>query len=101
VPTLGDGLRRSATRDSAGDDEAGESYRGGSAWPHFQREDGSQGQWPRRSFIEGSVKLTSSDGTVLEVRAGEGAAIPKGWKGHWSTQGYKKYYVTYESEAVK
>lgn len=48
-------------------------------------------------FIEGSVKLTSADGTVLEVDAGEGAAIPKGWKGHWSTQGYKKYYVTYES----
>ena len=52
-------------------------------------------------FIEGSVRLTSADGTVLEVRAGEGAAIPKGWKGHWSTQGYKKYYVTYESEPVK
>jgi len=51
-------------------------------------------------FIEGSVKLTSADGTVLEVDAGEGAAIPKGWKGHWSTQGYKKYYVTYESGKV-
>jgi len=48
-------------------------------------------------FIEGSVKLTSADGTVLVVNAGEGAAIPKGWKGHWSTPGYKKYYVTYES----
>ena len=48
-------------------------------------------------FIEGGVKLTSSDGTVLEIKAGEGAAIPKGWKGHWSTQGYKKYYVTYAS----
>jgi uncharacterized cupin superfamily protein len=47
-------------------------------------------------FIEGGVKLTSADGTVLEVKAGEGAAIPKGWKGHWSTQGYKKYYVTYD-----
>jgi hypothetical protein len=22
-------------------------------------------------------------------------AMPKGWKGHWSTKGYKKYYVTY------
>jgi uncharacterized cupin superfamily protein len=52
-------------------------------------------------FIEGSVKLISSDGSILEVRAGEGAAIPKGWKGHWSTQGYKKYYVTYESEPAK
>jgi uncharacterized cupin superfamily protein len=51
-------------------------------------------------FIEGAVKLTSADGTVLEVKAGEGAAIPKGWKGHWSTQGYKKYYVTYESGKV-
>jgi uncharacterized cupin superfamily protein len=48
-------------------------------------------------FIEGAVKLTSADGTVLEVRAGEGAAIPKGWKGHWSTQGYKKYYVSYDT----
>jgi uncharacterized cupin superfamily protein len=52
-------------------------------------------------FIEGSVKLISADGTVLEVRAGEGAAIPKGWKGHWSTPGYKKYYVTYDTEPVK
>jgi uncharacterized cupin superfamily protein len=52
-------------------------------------------------FIEGSVKLISSDGSILEVRAGEGAAIPKGWKGHWSTHGYKKYYVTYESEPAK
>jgi uncharacterized cupin superfamily protein len=52
-------------------------------------------------FIEGSVKLTSADGTVLEVRAGEGAAVPKGWKGHWSTPGYKKYYVTYDSGTSK
>jgi len=52
-------------------------------------------------FIEGSVKLTSADGTVLDVRAGEGAAIPKGWKGHWSTPGYKKYYVTYDSAPAK
>jgi uncharacterized cupin superfamily protein len=51
-------------------------------------------------FIDGGVKLTSADGTVLEIKAGEGAAIPKGWKGHWSTQGYKKYYVTYASGKV-
>ncbi len=48
-------------------------------------------------FLEGGVTLTSADGTVLEVRAGEGAAILKGWKGRWTTQGYKKYYVTYSS----
>jgi ethanolamine utilization protein EutQ len=52
-------------------------------------------------FITGGVKLTSADGSVLEVHAGEGAAIPKGWKGHWSTTGYKKYYVTYESGPSK
>jgi uncharacterized cupin superfamily protein len=52
-------------------------------------------------FLEGGVKLTSSDGTVVDVKAGEGAAIPKGWKGHWSTPGYKKYYVTYDTSAGK
>ncbi len=46
-------------------------------------------------FLEGGVTLTSADGTVLEAKAGEGVAMPKGWKGHWSTKGYKKYYVTY------
>lgn len=50
-------------------------------------------------FLAGGVTLTSSDGTVLEARAGEGVAMPKGWKGHWSTKGYKKYYVTYTGGA--
>ena len=48
-------------------------------------------------FLEGGVTLTSADGTVLVVKAGEGAFIPKGWKGRWTTKGYRKYYVTYES----
>ena len=52
-------------------------------------------------FIEGGVKLTSLDGAVLSVGVGEGVAIPRGWKGHWSTQGYKKYYVTYDSGSSK
>jgi uncharacterized cupin superfamily protein len=51
-------------------------------------------------FLEGSVTLTSADGTVLKVQSGEGVAMPKGWKGHWSTQGYKKYYVTYAGAAT-
>jgi uncharacterized cupin superfamily protein len=46
-------------------------------------------------FLSGGVTLTSADGTVLSVKAGEGVAMPRGWKGHWSTKGYKKYYVTY------
>jgi uncharacterized cupin superfamily protein len=52
-------------------------------------------------FLSGGVTLTSSDGTVLIAKAGEGVAIPHGWKGHWSTKGYKKYYVTYSSEAAQ
>lgn len=47
-------------------------------------------------FLEGGVKLISADGSVLEVKAGEGVTIPKGWKGRWTTAGYKKYYVIYE-----
>jgi uncharacterized cupin superfamily protein len=50
-------------------------------------------------FLSGSVKLTSSDGSVIELKAGEAVAIPKGWKGRWTTSGYTKYYVTYESGA--
>jgi ethanolamine utilization protein EutQ len=50
-------------------------------------------------FLSGGVTLTSADGTVLEAHAGEGVAMPKGWKGHWSTKGYKKYYVTYTGGA--
>ncbi len=51
-------------------------------------------------FLAGGVTLTSQDGTVLEVHAGEGVAMPKGWKGHWSTKGYKKYYVTYTGGSI-
>jgi len=46
-------------------------------------------------FLSGSVKLTSADGSVLELKAGDSVVIPKGWKGIWSTTGYTKYYTTY------
>ena len=52
-------------------------------------------------IVEGKITLTSTDGSVIAAEAGEGVAIPKGWKGHWSTPGYRKYYVTYESPATK
>jgi ethanolamine utilization protein EutQ len=48
-------------------------------------------------FIKGGVTLTSADGTVTEIVAGDGVTIPKGWKGVWDTKGYTKYYVTYET----
>jgi uncharacterized cupin superfamily protein len=47
-------------------------------------------------FLSGSVRLTSADGSVVELKAGESVVIPKGWKGRWTTSGYSKYYVIYK-----
>jgi uncharacterized cupin superfamily protein len=49
-------------------------------------------------FLSGSVKLTSADGSIVELKAGEAVVIPKGWKGRWSTTGYSKYYVVYDTK---
>jgi uncharacterized cupin superfamily protein len=46
-------------------------------------------------FLEGGVTLTSSDGTVTEVRAGDSVVIPEDWTGVWDTEGYTKIYVIY------
>jgi uncharacterized cupin superfamily protein len=57
--------------------------------------------YPEDEFIyvlAGSIKLISNDQTVVEAKAGESLSIPKGWKGRWVTQGYKKYYVVYDSK---
>jgi uncharacterized cupin superfamily protein len=52
-------------------------------------------------FISGRVRLTSSDGSVMNVNAGEAVTLPKGWTGHFDTQGYTKLYVTYNPDADK
>ncbi len=52
-------------------------------------------------FIEGSVTLTSEDGTVQVIEAGEAATIPKEWKGTWDTMGYSKIYVIYSADGVE
>jgi uncharacterized cupin superfamily protein len=49
-------------------------------------------------FLEGGVKLTSSDGTVTEVEAGEAVTIPKEWTGVWETNGYTKIWVIYSKD---
>jgi uncharacterized cupin superfamily protein len=46
-------------------------------------------------FLEGGVTLTSSDGTVTEITAGDSVIIPAEWTGIWDTQGYTKIYVIY------
>ncbi len=52
-------------------------------------------------FISGGVKLTSPDGSVLTVNAGESVTIPKGWVGIFETAGYSKIYVIYDADAAK
>jgi len=49
-------------------------------------------------FLEGGVTLTSSDGTVTEIGAGEGVSLPKEWTGIWDTDGYTKIWVIYSAD---
>ncbi|HEU4486940.1 MAG TPA: cupin domain-containing protein [Povalibacter sp.] len=48
-------------------------------------------------FVSGEATITSADGTVLKLKAGDAITIPKGWKGRWDTTGYTKYFVSYRS----
>lgn len=48
-------------------------------------------------FISGGAKLTSADGSVVVVGAGEAVTIPEGWTGTFDTEGYTKMYVTYHT----
>ena len=48
-------------------------------------------------FLEGSVTLTSDDGTQITVNAGEAVTIPKEWTGVWETEGYRKIWVIYSA----
>ena len=46
-------------------------------------------------FLEGSVTLTSDDGSQMTINAGEAVTIPKEWTGIWETEGYRKIWVIY------
>ena len=49
-------------------------------------------------FLEGSVTLTSADGAVTTINAGEAVTIPKEWMGRWETDGYRKIWVIYSED---
>lgn len=49
-------------------------------------------------FLEGKVTLTSTDGTVTEINAGDAVMLPKEWTGVWESPGYKKIYVIYSTQ---
>ena len=49
-------------------------------------------------FLKGGVTLTSSDGTVTKIEAGDAVTIPKEWTGIWDTDGYTKFWVIYSED---
>ena len=49
-------------------------------------------------FLEGGVTLTSADGSVQVINAGEGVTVPKEWIGVWDTDGYTKIWVIYSED---
>jgi uncharacterized cupin superfamily protein len=49
-------------------------------------------------FIDGGVTLTSADGSVQVIEAGEAVTIPKEWTGVWQTDGYTKIWVIYSAD---
>jgi len=49
-------------------------------------------------FLKGSVTLTSSNGKVTVIKAGDSVTLPKEWTGTWETEGYTKIYVIYSAD---
>ena len=52
-------------------------------------------------FLEGSVTLTSTDGSIQVINAGEGVTVPKEWTGVFETDGYTKIWVIYSSDGSR
>ena len=50
-------------------------------------------------IIEGSITLTSADGSVMTSGAGETLSIPKEWTGTWDTDGYSKIWAIYYGDS--
>jgi len=44
------------------------------------------------------VTLTSADGTVQTISAGEAVTVPKEWTGTFATDGYTKIWVIYSAD---
>ncbi len=49
-------------------------------------------------FLEGGVTLTSANGSVQVIEAGEAVTIPKEWTGVWETDGYTKIWAIYSAD---
>jgi uncharacterized cupin superfamily protein len=49
-------------------------------------------------IIDGSLTVTSSDGTVQVISAGEAITIPKEWTGRWDTEGFTQIWAIYSED---
>jgi uncharacterized cupin superfamily protein len=49
-------------------------------------------------IIDGSLTVTSSDGTVQVISAGEAITIPKEWTGRWDTEGFTQIWAVYSED---
>ena len=49
-------------------------------------------------FLSGSVTLTSTDGSVMTVHAGEAITMPKEWTGTFDTDSFEKIRVIHSSD---
>ena len=49
-------------------------------------------------LLEGSITLTSSDGTVQVINAGEAVTLPKEWTGIFDTEGFTQIWVIYSED---
>ena len=49
-------------------------------------------------LLEGSITLTSSNGTVQVIDAGEAVSIPKEWTGVLNSEGFTQIWVIYSED---
>lgn len=49
-------------------------------------------------FVNGDMVMTSTDGTVIRLKAGDAVHVARGWKGTWATSGYTKLYVVHDAD---
>lgn len=52
-------------------------------------------------ILEGSITLTSTDGTVQVINAGEAVTMPKEWTGILDTEGFTQIWVSYNDKGLE
>ncbi len=52
-------------------------------------------------ILEGSITMTSKDGTVQVINAGEAVTVPKEWTGVLDTEGFTQIWVSYDESGLE